>query len=163
VRASSAAPTYFEPVRVSSVDGSETRALIDGGIFANNPAMCAFVEAQKVFPRAKNYVILSIGTGVFSRSWSYEQVKDWGVLEWLMPSKGVPATAMMSTGLSRTVDYQLTHLPGVEYHRINIDLENCSNGMDDASEENMRCLRLRAEEAIRRFDTTINRIVEVLD
>jgi uncharacterized protein len=37
-RATSAAPTYFEP---SAIDG---RALVDGGIFAVNPAMSAFGE-----------------------------------------------------------------------------------------------------------------------
>src|SRR5919202_1020172 len=34
----SAAPTYFEPVEV------DERALVDGGVFAANPAMCALAE-----------------------------------------------------------------------------------------------------------------------
>ena len=38
--ASSAAPTYFEPVRLGA------RTLIDGGVFAINPAILAFAEAK---------------------------------------------------------------------------------------------------------------------
>src|SRR5215218_831037 len=37
-RATSAAPTYFEPV------GDREKALLDGGVFATNPAMCALAE-----------------------------------------------------------------------------------------------------------------------
>ncbi|HEY8581871.1 MAG TPA: patatin-like phospholipase family protein, partial [Capillimicrobium sp.] len=40
--ATSAAPTYFEPVLV---DGAP---LIDGGVFAGNPAMCAYAEARRL-------------------------------------------------------------------------------------------------------------------
>ena len=38
--ASSAAPTYFEPVRLGA------RTLIDGGVFAVNPAILAYAEAN---------------------------------------------------------------------------------------------------------------------
>src|SRR5215210_2814838 len=41
-RATSAAPTYFEPVE------SGERSLVDGGVFATNPAMCALAEALNV-------------------------------------------------------------------------------------------------------------------
>ena len=51
-RATSAAPTYFEPARVLPVSGSEAhvRHLIDGGVFANNPALCAYSEAIALGP-----------------------------------------------------------------------------------------------------------------
>src|SRR5271170_1315844 len=41
IRASSAAPMYFEP---KVIDG---RTFVDGGIVANNPASCALIEAVK--------------------------------------------------------------------------------------------------------------------
>ena len=40
-RATSAAPTYFEPARLP---GNPPYALVDGGVFANNPGMCAYVD-----------------------------------------------------------------------------------------------------------------------
>ena len=43
-RATSAAPTYFEPVEVTDAAGARTYPLIDGGVYAINPAMCAYAE-----------------------------------------------------------------------------------------------------------------------
>lgn len=163
IRASSAAPTYFEPLQVSSVDNTRHHTLIDGGVFANNPAMCAFVEAQKIFPGAKKYIILSLGTGNFPRRWTYEQIKDWGVIEWIQPSKGVPVAIIMNRGQSQTVNYQLDHLPRVEYYRINPVIDECSSAMDDAAKENMSCLRRSAEEAIRQNEAIIQRMVQILE
>jgi patatin-like phospholipase/acyl hydrolase len=36
-RATAAAPTYFKPAKIQSVDGSSTAACADGAIVANNP------------------------------------------------------------------------------------------------------------------------------
>lgn len=47
--ATAAGPTYFEPVRVQTKDHVGYRALVDGGVFANNPTMCAWVEALGLF------------------------------------------------------------------------------------------------------------------
>ena len=43
-RATSAAPTYFEPAKIKSLYGQEF-TLIDGGVYANNPSLCAYAEA----------------------------------------------------------------------------------------------------------------------
>ncbi len=162
IKASAAAPTYFEPVKITSVDGAREHSLTDGGVFASNPAMCAYVEAQRFFPRARKFVVFSLGTGSFTPNWKYEQVKHWGVLEWIQPSKGVPAAVVLSAGQEQSVNYQLAHLPKVEYHRLNIPLGNCSENMDDAAPENMECLHERAQELIRRHEDSIRRMVEVL-
>jgi patatin-like phospholipase/acyl hydrolase len=68
-RATSAAPTYFEP---SAVDG---RSLIDGGVFAVNPAMAAFAEARRFEPDA-DVVLLSLGTGERTRRRSFSEIED---------------------------------------------------------------------------------------
>ena len=161
-RASAAAPTYFEPIRISSVDNAEHYSLIDGAVFANNPAMCAFVEAQKIFPRAKSFVILSLGTGSSSPRYTYEQMKSWGVLEWIQPSKGVPIANIMNYGQSQCTNYQLEHLPRVEYLRINPGIEGCNPAIDDAAEETMACLKRSAERGIEQYEATIDRIVSIL-
>ena len=43
-RATAAAPTYFEPVEVADVGGSRTYPLVDGGVYAVNPSMCAYAD-----------------------------------------------------------------------------------------------------------------------
>lgn len=47
-RSTSAAPTFFEPNQLIKTIQNEKRAasLIDGGVMANNPSMCAFAEAK---------------------------------------------------------------------------------------------------------------------
>jgi uncharacterized protein len=51
-RSTSAAPTYFEP-HVLSWNGREHLALVDGGVFANNPAMLAYTEAMELLRERK--------------------------------------------------------------------------------------------------------------
>src|SRR5437763_1754690 len=46
-RATSAAPTYFEPPVGRDGATSGELVFVDGGLFANNPAMCAFAEAER--------------------------------------------------------------------------------------------------------------------
>jgi patatin-like phospholipase/acyl hydrolase len=47
-RATSAAPTYFEPFKLEMKirDSVNCYSLIDGGVFANNPAMCAYIDEK---------------------------------------------------------------------------------------------------------------------
>ena len=35
--------------------------LIDGGVFANNPAACALVEAKTTHPEAGGFLVVSLG------------------------------------------------------------------------------------------------------
>lgn len=54
--ATSAAPTYFDPVTINDCK------FVDGGIVANNPADIALMEARLLWPQRK-IVLISIGTG----------------------------------------------------------------------------------------------------
>lgn len=63
-RATSAAPSYFEPASIFSASKVK-HACVDGGVFANNPTLCAIAEVGKT---AEHYTpinmrLLSLGTG----------------------------------------------------------------------------------------------------
>jgi predicted acylesterase/phospholipase RssA len=82
VRASTAAPTYFMPEELD-VGGGEKGAFIDGGVgMANNPALQLFLVATlQGFPfhwptGADNLLIVSVGTGTWSRRESVEAVMN---------------------------------------------------------------------------------------
>ena len=47
--ASSAAPTFFPTRDVELSSGADESWLIDGGVIANNPTMCAIAEARRVW------------------------------------------------------------------------------------------------------------------
>lgn len=72
-RGSSAAPTYFEPHMMTSLSGNTEYCLIDGAMAANNPALCAYVEARTLFPHAVKFLIISIGTGRVPQHWDYKK------------------------------------------------------------------------------------------
>jgi predicted acylesterase/phospholipase RssA len=65
-RATSAAPTYFEPAKVGAEGPVDYYAIVDGGVFANNPAICSYVEARKIleaqgsaFPTESDLLVVS--------------------------------------------------------------------------------------------------------
>lgn len=145
-RATSAAPTYFEATRIKS-RSSIPYPLIDGGVFANNPSMCAYAEARSMAfgetknPTARQMAILSIGTGSKKKRYSYSDAKDWGLAGWVRPLVDI-----MMSGNSDTVDYQLASIYDAigkknQYLRIDPDLGDASTDMDDASPDNLLALK----------------------
>jgi uncharacterized protein len=144
-RATSAAPTYFEPVEL------DERALVDGGVFAVNPAMSAFAEVLKEVD-AREVVLLSLGTGQHTLKRSFDEIKDWGVAKWARPILEV-----VFDGVSDAVDYQLDHvLGGDRYWRLQTELTLASDDLDDASEDNLAKLRGHAEDMIREQSATLD-------
>ena len=144
--ASSAAPTYFEPVRLGA------RTLIDGGVFAINPAMLAYGEAD-----GSVAVLASLGTGEHTRPLPYEQLKDWGQLEWAQPIIDV-----VFDGSADAVDDVLQRLIAENYIRLQTRLVEASDDLDDASPENLAALRREAERLIAARSADIDRLCALL-
>lgn len=175
-RATSAAPTYFEPVRVKSVYGTP-RALVDGGVFANNPALCAYAEVRTINfsealnddqkpnkPGAKDMMIVSIGTGTVKRPYHYKEYKDAGVLKWINPLIDI-----MMSGNSETVDYQLKQLYETlpaedcnDYYRIQPKLVNADSEMDNAKMQNLQALHEDGLAAVEYYKEQLDEIVTKL-
>jgi hypothetical protein len=147
-RATSAAPTYFEPVEAGA------RALVDGGVFAANPAMCGLAEAlNRVAPR--DVVLLSLGTGERTHRRSFAEIKDWGLARWARPILDV-----VFDGASDTVHYQLDRVLGPErYWRLQVELTAASDDLDDASQGNLAKLRGHAEELIKQRSNDIDAVI----
>ena len=137
-RATSAAPTYFEPVEAGE------RSLVDGGVFAANPAMCGLAEVlNTVAPR--DVVLVSLGTGERTHRREFDEIKDWGLAKWARPILDV-----VFDGASDAVNYQLERVLGPErYWRLQTELTLASGDLDDATEDNLAKLRGHAEDLIR--------------
>jgi patatin-like phospholipase/acyl hydrolase len=140
--ASSAAPTYFEPVRLGA------RTLIDGGVFAINPAILAYAEAQ-----GRIDVLASLGTGEHTRRLPYDEAKDWGQIEWARPIIDV-----VFDGSADVVDAVLERLIEGNYIRLQTRLDTASDDLDDASPENLAALRGEAERLIAERSADIDRL-----
>jgi patatin-like phospholipase/acyl hydrolase len=144
-RATSAAPTYFEPARIDASRAGDYWALIDGGVFANNPAACALVEARTQFPDASEFLVCSLGTGVLTRRIAYDDARHWGLARWVKPVLDI-----VLDSVSETVDYQLNQLlPAGSYYRFQTPLQRGSEQMDESSAKHLRGLRLIGEKLVR--------------
>ena len=165
-RATSAAPTYFEPVQVKSSNPSTSRhelyTLIDGGVYANNPAACALVEAHATFPDAENFLVVSLGTGNMTRSIPFEEARHWGVAGWVRPLLDV-----VFDGVSSTVDYQLRQLfsssaDDDNYYRFQPALTSEHAAMDNAAPGNVAALQSIAYDLVASQEPAIDRLCHAL-
>jgi patatin-like phospholipase/acyl hydrolase len=174
-RATSAAPTYFEAAKVWSIHKRpKSFPLIDGGVFANNPALCAYAEARTVDfstmdkpknPSAKDMFLVSISTGSIEEEYTYRKAKDWGPIGWIKPLIDI-----MMGGNSETVHYQLKQIwstlkgaQSKDYVRLQPTLlEQVNPEMDDASKKNMRWLKRSGEAFVKENSAEIDRIVKKL-
>jgi len=143
-RSTSAAPTYFEPFKLPGETPQDYHALVDGGVYANNPAMCAYVDGSAGKAHPDEVFLVSLGTGSLNRPIPYDRAKDWGKIQWAQPILDV-----VFDGVSSTTDYQLRQiLSDKAYYRLQTDLDIASDNMDDVSPANLRTLRLQAEKLI---------------
>ena len=146
-RATSAAPTYFDPMNLPEFEHEGEHALVDGGIFANNPTACAYAEALNLYGREPDISILSLGTGDGPPHMvRYPEARGWGVVHWARP-----IIDTVFDGVAKTVDYQMLRLCRSEtqdeqlYHRIQRAPLHTPATMDDASEEHIQALIAEAE------------------
>lgn len=175
-RATSSAPTYFEPVRIKSIYVTP-KTLVDGGVFANNPVLCAYAEARNIKfssvlqdpekpdkPGAKDMLIVSVGTGEVKEPYTYDEYRNAGVIKWIRPLIDI-----MMSGNSETVDYQLKQiyktLPKedcMDYYRLQPRIIHAASAMDDARLENIKALHEDGLAAVEFYKEQLDEIVEKL-
>jgi uncharacterized protein len=141
-RATSAAPTYFPPCHL--VRGNQDYALVDGGVFVNNPSMAAYVEVRRLYPEVQNVVVVSVGTGDRQDAITFAAAKDWGLIGW---AKQIVPVLMDS--VSEAVDYELKNLPECSYHRLqDEELPPDAVEMDNVTPANIANLQTIAQKYV---------------
>jgi len=172
-RATSAAPTFFEPHLIGEQSSVDRLALVDGGVFANNPALCAYSEATKILAKREapaeghgdesqdQIVVLSLGTGAHTRRYEWEKARKWALVGWVRP-----ILSIMMDGMSDSVDHHLKHLlpaapSGTEHYlRIDGELAGADDDMDEASIDNLRALKRFGSEILARHQPRLDRFLE---
>jgi hypothetical protein len=102
-------------------------------------------------------LLASLGTGEHTRPLPFDQVKDWGQLQWARPILDV-----VFDGSADAVDSQLSKLIDGRYVRLQTRLEEASDALDDASAANLAALRREAERLIRARSADIDRLCAAL-
>ncbi len=139
--ATAAAPTYFPPMESEDEQG-EPQVLVDGGIFANSPAMVGLLEgvirARSLGGTARDVMIVSVGTGrVGPRpDRTYDEFVG---LTWFKLAQAVYEAAQ--AGQSSLNDELLVPLLSDSYWRFDTILpEGIGLGTDNSEEENLERL-----------------------
>lgn len=111
--ATSAAPTYFPTFRLPS----DNVRLVDGGVWANNPAMVGVTEAVSMFGYGLDEIrVLSLGATSSPRTRA-GRLDHGGLLTW---ARGPSVVDVLLTGQSVGAFTQVLHLVGSKNaHRLN--------------------------------------------
>lgn len=153
-RATSAAPTYFEPIN-ANING-KIRTFVDGGVFVNNPAVSAYAEAKRIYP-GEEILVISLGTGELIRPIPYEDAKDWGMAEWALP-----VMSCMFDGVSDAVNYQMWQILGDNFIRLQTTLTIASDDMDNATNGNIQCLKMEVAKILDENKDAFNKIINLI-
>ena len=144
--ATSAAPTYFRPVRIEAASGAPELVLVDGGVFANNPTMCGFVDHSTAQGVAEGTLIVSLGTGepVRRASSVYPSAKRWGLIGWARRILGI-----VFDGVSEATNYEIESVLGkTDFFRFQVELPPEQERMDNTHKGNVRELESLARKRI---------------
>ena len=170
--ATTATPTYFAPHRVVDPHNSGIiYTLIDGGVFANNPAHLAILEAQISSKRKaekvlnpEDIVVVSLGTGSLTSVYPYKEVKNWGLWQW-----GRPLLNMMFDSNSKVVAGELEQLfePSDReaksfYYRFQTLLDSELEEIDNTQVQNTRHLQAIAHRLISNKSQQIDELCSLL-
>lgn len=132
--ATASAPTYFPPARI--VDGAgQEHVYVDGGLQANNPGLCALVEALKAGLRKESVTLISLGCGDAAKPYHYARARHWGKLHWIKP-----LIDCFMDGPSDVTDHYCTQILGERYVRVQWK-QPPDLAMDDAGTEALERLR----------------------
>ncbi|NP_001353913.1 Patatin-like protein 2-like [Zea mays] len=183
----SAAPTYFPPHYFQTRDENGRRKafnLVDGGIAANNPTLCAMGQVSKDIILADDdffpvmpadygkFMVISLGCGSNrNRRYCAKAAARWGVFSWLFKDGSAPIIDMFNSASADMVDIHLCVLfralrSSENYLRIQYDqLTGSAGSIDDSSKKNMdRLVRIGnklLDMNVSRVDLETGRNVEV--
>jgi len=117
VLASCSAPAFFDPAKVDNY------LLADGGVWANNPALAAVIDAQyRLDVDMKDIRILSIGTGQSKTAYGTDNCKDWGLLTGWKNLEFI--SFLLSLQAQSTQNYLQLMLKDDQLIRLNFESDN---------------------------------------
>ncbi len=160
LRASSAAPTFFKSIQVKSIGSNQKQLdLIDGGVVANNPTLCAYSEAVKFegVSGIKDLMILSLGTGMELQPYSFNNAKNWGLLSWTKPLLDIALG-----GGPQMIDYHMDKIvstvDNAKFYRIQPSLYDADTALDNGSIENIEKLRLAGLKNAAKYNAVLDEV-----
>ena len=167
-RATTAAPSNFSPLRIRTLNNKQDEriyTLVDGGVFANNPAMVAYVDALSLYHDYDRIMMVSLGTGRSERKIPYSQAQRWGLFGWALP-----AIDILKSGANESVDYQMRQvlnqtdsaMDASRYFRFQVRLRDDEDDMDNANPRNLDNLERIARGYLLHHEEEFDRMCNLL-
>ncbi|MBD2445696.1 patatin-like phospholipase family protein [Nostoc sp. FACHB-152] len=143
--------------------------LVDGGVFANDPALCAIAERLKWNNEQPEnsvpidqIVVTSFGTGKSINRIGIPEARGWGAAEWISPLRGIPLVDVFSDGASDSVGYISTQIMNNDlYFRFQPTLTTNISTFS-ANQENIEALQKTAEDYINKPETN-NKLEQLIN
>lgn len=135
-RATAAAPTFFDSAQINFPWG-KINHVVDGGLFANNPALHAYFRAKKLFPNRK-IEVYSLGTGDIMVEELEEELGSRGIIGWASPI--FRHMLIGSSESDNDILYKILNDKQENFFRINIRIGEDHRRLDDISTENLNYL-----------------------
>jgi predicted acylesterase/phospholipase RssA len=157
--AASATPTMFDPVRIPRPGAGGVVSLVDGGVFANNPAGHALAEINTMLPaKDDQFLLVSLGTGESMERMEKKYPADWGFIRWSVPMVELVSESI-SEGVHRQMRDMLPPSDQKRYYRFQVDLpDDTYYALDNVAKKNIHGLIDSAEKYLKE-----RRTIEELD
>lgn len=163
-RATSAAPTYFSVAEINSLSGVRY-PLLDGGMFATNPTLSAFVEVKRDPDEVitNDVYILSLGTGSSKKSYDSDEIRQTKAL-FVVPA----LLDMMMSGASEISHFymmQIFKFLGISQQYVRLEpknLQSIDEDLDAASPKNIKKLVSLGDRLISERNLVLDRIADKL-
>jgi patatin-like phospholipase/acyl hydrolase len=146
-RATSAAQTYFPAFKLDNM------ILWDGGNEANNPSMCAYADAVKLWGDQERVKLLSLGCGTSPIHYEAKRMVNCGMIR-----NGAASLEVLFDAGSDVTDYQMTQMLGQDYVRIQPSFAEPTE-LDDASPAGLAALKRNADECLVRCSPTLDKFM----
>jgi uncharacterized protein len=159
-RATSAAPVYLDPLRIE-INGAGEQILVDGGVFANDPTLIAYVQALREGYKSENIHVLSLGAGFHYHKAIYKDADKWGLMDWLDPSKGIPLFSVLLEAPAKSTSRLMRKITPDNYFRVDGDLGE-KLALDDASADGLKKLERAASRIVEENAGTIRSFAKLL-
>jgi len=153
-RATSAAPLAFRPIMLKDMNGLE-RVMIDGGVISNNPSLLAIGEARKLYPNARRFTVLSLGTG--SHLFSTNPMGYSGLAGWAEPLARIYPTANRAL-----IEDAMRSMPDVEYIRVNEPVGKEKISLDDVRNETLDMLERGGIAIAKKYESELKALAKTL-
>jgi patatin-like phospholipase/acyl hydrolase len=130
-RASSAAPTYLPAHKLFTL--GRDQYLLDGGLVANNPSMCALAEAIRLGAKKEDITLVSLGTGQSTQTIEGKKAQHWGGFQW--------APNIINTIMDGSSDIQTYHtkmIIGERCFRFQMMIPKELAKMDDSNPKHIK-------------------------